>query len=343
MYRGRVKRALITSLALLSITSAGLVACSSAESPPGTTGSGGSPGTTTASSSNGETTSSSGGASAASTGTGGASTAACTETKFGDDRPVALHVPKSYSCNKGAPLVIMLHGYTVTSLTEELYLNITAESEKRGFLYAHPDGTKDLQSNPFWNATDACCNFNGSKIDDSAYISKIIKDVQAAYNVDPKRVYLFGHSNGAFMSYRMACDHGDQIAGIASLAGAMYSDVTKCAAKSPVSVLQIHGTADGTIAYDGGMLGPNAFPGATTSVADWATIDGCAATPDTTAAPLDLDTGLAGSETHVSNYTGCKSGTAVSLWTIEGGSHIPSFSPAFIPGVMDFLYAHPKP
>ena len=343
MYRGRVKRAFISSLALLSITSAGLVACSSTpETPSGSTGAGGSTTATTGSSSTGDTTSSSGGATST-TGAGGGSTAACTETKFGDDRPVTLHIPKSYSCDKGAPLVIMLHGYTVSSATEELYLNITKESEKRGFLYAHPDGTKDTSSNPFWNATDACCNFNGSMIDDSAYISKIIKDVEAAYNVDAKRVYLIGHSNGAFMSYRMACDHGDQIAGIASLAGAMFSDVTKCKAATQVSVLEIHGTADMTIAYDGGSIGPNSFPGATTSVADWATIDACAATPDTTAAPIDLDTGLAGSETHISNYTGCKSGTGVSLWTIQGGSHIPSFSSAFIPGVMDFLYAHPKP
>lgn len=346
MYRRYVKRVFNTSLVLLSITSAGLVACSSGDSPTGATGSGGSTGATTASASTstGNTGSSTGGAGATSTtGAGGGAPGACTQTKFGDDRPVALHVPKSYSCAKAAPLVILLHGYTVTGATEELYLNVTAESEKRGFLYAHPDGTKDSQGNPFWNATDACCNFNGSTIDDSAYISKIIKDVQAAYNVDPKRVYLIGHSNGGFMSYRMACEHGDQIAGIASLAGAMYSDVTKCAAANPVSVLEIHGTADMTIAYDGATIGVTAFPGATTSVADWATFDACGATPDTTAAPIDLEATLAGNETQITNYTGCKSGTAVSLWTINGGSHIPNFTPAFIPGVLDFLYAHPKP
>lgn len=337
-----MKRLITTSLVLLSITSAGLVACSSADSP---TGSGGSTGATTASTSTGSTGSSAGGSSstsAATTGAGGGA-AACTATAFGDDRPVKLHVPKSYSCDKAAPLVILLHGYTVTGATEELYLNVTAESEKRGFLYAHPDGTKDSQGNPFWNATDACCNFNGSTIDDSAYISKLIKDVQAAYNVDAKRVYLIGHSNGGFMSYRMACDHGDQIAGIASLAGAMFSDVTKCAAQNPVSVLEIHGTADMTIAYGGATIGAAAFPGATTSVADWATIDACATPPDTSAAAIDLEATLAGNETHITSYTGCKSGTAVSLWTIEGGSHIPNFTSAFIPGVMDFLYAHPKP
>jgi polyhydroxybutyrate depolymerase len=341
-----VKRALLTSFAVLSLTSAGLAACSS--DPGGTstttTGSGGGSGGSTASSSTASTaTSSTASASSSTSGTGGASAFACTETKFGDDRPVTLHVPKAYACNKGAPLVIMLHGYTATSAVEELYLHITAESDKRGFLYAHPDGTKDTQNNQFWNATDACCNFNGSKVDDSAYISKIITDVQAAYNVDPKRIYLIGHSNGAFMSYRMACEHGDQIAAIASLAGAMYTDVTKCAAATSVSLLEIHGTKDMTIDYNGGVIFGNSYPSAATSVSDWVGFNKCGTTPDTSAAPLDLETTIAGSETNITSYKGCKDGTGVSLWTIEGGSHIPNFSAAFIPGVLDFLYAHPKP
>ncbi|MFS8065523.1 MAG: alpha/beta hydrolase family esterase, partial [Byssovorax sp.] len=272
----------------------------------------------------------------------GSSSAACTETKFGGDRPVDLHVPTSYACDKAAPLVILLHGYGASGAIQELYFNLTAESNKRGFLYAHPDGTKNSEGKQFWNATDACCNFEGSKVDDSAYISKLIEDVQAAYNVDAKRIYLIGHSNGGFMSYRMACEHGDQIAGFASLAGAMNNDVTKCPAATPVSVLQIHGTADETVAYNGGKFGPATYPSAETSVADWITFNKCGTTPDTSAAPLDLETTLAGSETKITSYTGCQAGTGVALWTMDGGSHIPTISQSFIPGVMDFLYAHPK-
>jgi polyhydroxybutyrate depolymerase len=110
-----------------------------------------------------------------------------------------------------------------------------------------------------------------------------------------------------------------------------------------VSVLEIHGTADTVIPYAGGFIGINAFPSAATSVSDWATFDGCATPGDSSGAPLDLDATLFGSETTVLGYKGCKSSSAVALWSIQFGLHVPTFNPSFIPAVLDFLYAHPKP
>lgn len=282
-------------------------------------------------------------------GAGGQAAAhACKETTFGGDRPVKLHVPASYQCGSSAPLLFMLHGYTSTGDIEELYFNLTAASDAKGFLYAHPEGTKDSQQSQFWNATDACCNFYGSKVDDSAYLVGLIDEISAEYNVDPKRVYLFGHSNGAFMAYRMACDHADRIAAIGGLAGAMFQDPSKCAATAPVSVLAIHGTLDASIAYAGGLIGANAYPSATTTVADWAKIDGCDPTPDASGAPLDLDSVLMGAdlsanETTVSKYGNCKDGASVALYTMQGGGHIPTLSKTFTSSVVDFLLAQHKP
>ena len=263
------------------------------------------------------------------------------KTVFGDNRPVTLHIPKNYACRTAAPLVLMLHGYTSSGEAKEQYFGLNAEADKRGFLYIHPDGTKDSQGNRFWNGTDACCNFYGSTVDDSTYISTLISAIEAAYNVDPKRVYLIGHSNGGFMSYRMACEHSDQIAAMASLAGAMYQDVTQCEAASTVSVLQIHGVADETISYGGGMLGRR-YPSAKTTVADWATRDKCTAAPVTSGVLLDLDRGIAGSETTVTMYNGCSAGTTVQLWSVAGGGHTLDITPNLVPDVMDFFYAHPR-
>jgi polyhydroxybutyrate depolymerase len=263
---------------------------------------------------------------------------------IGGDRPVVVHVPPGYNACVAAPLVVMLHGYTATGALEESYLRLTAQSDARGFLYAYPDGTVDASGNHFWNATDACCDLNGTMVDDSKYLSDLVVEIGRHYAVDPKRVFLVGHSNGAFMSYRMACDHSGQIAAIASLAGAMFSDVTKCSATSAVSVLEIHGTADAVIPYAGGTIQNHAFPGAQTSVSDWVTFDGCTTAPDTSAPPLDLDATLAGAETSVTKYgDGCSPGGHAELWTIQGGAHIPALSASFSGDVVDFLLAHPKP
>ncbi|MFO0617490.1 MAG: PHB depolymerase family esterase [Polyangiaceae bacterium] len=267
-----------------------------------------------------------------------------TDFTAGGDRPTTVFVPPNYDATKPAPLLILLHGYTASGAIQEAYLKVKAVAQAHGMIYAHPDGTKEdsTAKNQFWNATDACCNFYGSTVDDSKYLIDLVNEIKTRVNVDPKRVYFFGHSNGGFMSHRMACDHAGDIAAIASLAGAMYDDPSNCKPSEPVAVLQIHGTADETIAYAGGTT-VTTYPGAVETITDWATLDGCAPTPDTSKPNLDLEGSLMGDETKVTAFNGCKAGGAAELWTIEGGSHVPSISATFTETVVQFLLDHPKP
>jgi Esterase PHB depolymerase len=76
------------------------------------------------------------------------------------------------------------------------YFGLQPLADSIGFLYVHPDGSKDSAGDEFWNATEACCDIHGSGIDDSGYLQGLIRDIEAAYSVDPKRVYVVGHSNG---------------------------------------------------------------------------------------------------------------------------------------------------
>jgi polyhydroxybutyrate depolymerase len=258
------------------------------------------------------------------------------------ERPFDVFAPTSYDPATPTPLVIMLHAFGATSDLQEVFFQLQPLAEERGFLYVRPNGTINAIGRGFWNATDACCGF-GATVDDSAYLLKVIEKVEAEFNVDPKRIFLVGHSNGGFMSYRMACDHADKIAAIASLAGATFADVEKCDPSEPVSVLQIHGTADGTIAYDGGSLLGIEHPSAPVTAATWAAYDGCDATSIDAAGALDLDVSLAGNDTSTASYEGCPPGIAVELWTIEGGAHIPLRTDDMSIGIIDFLFAHPKP
>ena len=259
-----------------------------------------------------------------------------------DERPYALVVPESYDPDVSTPLVVLLHGYGATAALQNVYFRFTPDAQEHGYLLALPDGTPDAGDSQFWNATDACCKFGDERVDDVAYLEAVLDDVEAQYNVDASRVYFVGHSNGGFMAHRLACEIGDRIAAIVSLAGATWEDASACTAADHVNILQVHGTDDDTIAYDGGSNGGLTYPSAEQTVAQWATHNGCGGelAPDGT---LDIEVDLEGEETQLQTYADCPPGGQVALWTIEGGGHIPSFDDFWADTVWAYLQAHPKP
>lgn len=255
-----------------------------------------------------------------------------------------VHVPAGYDSAAATPLIVLLHGYTLSGEGQDAYMGLSDLVDDYGFLMAAPDGTKENgpDENRFWNASRSCCNFFESEVDDSTYLADLIDSIKGDYNVDDTRVFLVGHSNGGFMSYRMAHDHSDTIAAIASLAGADQSE-GRPTPDDPVHVLQIHGTADTVISYEGGVFrGGAPHPGARESVEAWAAHNGCATTGVDTGT-FDLDGGLDGAETVVTRYaSGCRPGGSAELWTITDGSHAPDLSEHFSRRVVEWLLAHPK-
>jgi polyhydroxybutyrate depolymerase len=270
----------------------------------------------------------------------------------GGERPVTVRVPPSYADDHPAPLLIVLHGYSSTGREDDDYLGLRALAADSGYLYASPDGTLDNDGNRFWNATDACCDFGGTGVDDVGYLRGVIDEIDGTLSVDLKRVSVVGHSNGGFMSYAIACAHADRIAALVSIAGATFADPADCTPSKPVAVVQVHGTADDNVDFDGGtvegvgprQMGP--YPGAETTAAAWAKYDGCESAAAKLDERIDVDGNVtvdgAEAETTVDRWTGCGSGGAVELWTIPGGGHIPDLTDAFSAAVFDFLNAHPK-
>jgi polyhydroxybutyrate depolymerase len=259
-------------------------------------------------------------------------------------RPYTLHVPPGYDPHTPAPLVVLLHGYGAWGSSQDFYLGLSGLADKDTFLLALPDGTVDPTGFHFWNATDACCNWYGSTVDDVGYISWLIDDVKAHYNVDAHHVHLFGHSNGAFLAHRMACDVTTKISSIVALAGDQWLDWSKCAPSEAISVLQIHGDADAVIHYGGGTAFPGAaaYPSAPGSVASWAHFNGCGGTLENLG-NVDLDGILAGAETLQQGYAGCATeGISVELWTIQGGGHVPAFTGTAMETVYQWMLSHGK-
>ncbi len=252
-------------------------------------------------------------------------------------------VPTNYNSETPNPLIVLLHGYTSSGASQDSYMKFSALVDRYGFLFVAPDGNKEPggDENRFWNASSACCDFFQTQVDDSAYVLSIINEMKSKYNIDPNRVYLIGHSNGGFMSYRAAYDHSETIAAIASLAGASHVE-EKDAPNSSVHILQIHGTADGTIAYDGAEIQGNYYPSALQSVSRWASYNGCDA-EGAERELRDLEATIEGHESSVITFKkGCHTGGSSELWTIDGGSHVPNISASFSEQVVEWLYAHPK-
>src|SRR5688572_28076014 len=151
----------------------------------------------------------------------------------GGDRPAAVTLPPGYDGATPVPLVVILHGrFTSPDYVQPLFgLDTLAD---RGALVVAPDGTRDPSGNYYWNATDACCDLYDERPDDVAYLVGLIEEVQTRFRVDPKRIYLLGHSNGAFMSLRLACERADLIAAVISIAGAAVTPSEACAPTQPV-------------------------------------------------------------------------------------------------------------
>lgn len=259
---------------------------------------------------------------------------------LGGERPALLVLPADSDPETPIPLVLSLHGFTSHAAEHEHYFGLSQRVNDDRFALIMANGTRDPDGQRFWNATDFCCDFHNTQVDDVQYLSGLLKE--AAAHVAVERIFVLGHSNGGFMSYRLACEGIPGLAAIASLAGTSFSDPSRCAAASPVSVLQIHGTGDEVIAYDGSM-GEQEYAGAEEVALRWAALARCDLTAPETLPPLDLEQNLDGPETVRTRYrTGCRSDVTIELWTIEQGAHVPHFAPHFGQRLLEWLFSHSR-
>jgi polyhydroxybutyrate depolymerase len=200
-------------------------------------------------------------------------------------------------------------------------------ADRNGFIAVYPEGTAALLGDlRTWNAGKCCGTAVKKNIDDVGFISALIDKIVKKYGVDARRIYATGHSNGAQMSYRLACELSDKIAAIAPNAGEELID--GCHPVRPVPVIHIHGTADPCALYDGGQACGGCFsrflhvnlPGAKWPcravrdvVAEHARLNGCGTKTKTV-----FTKGAVTCE----KYEGCPADADVELCTIKGAGHI---------------------
>ncbi len=237
-------------------------------------------------------------------------------------RSFIVHLPPQYTAGSSLPLVFNLHGYGSNASQEIFYTRMDLTANTNGFICVFPDGLSNA-----WNSGFGGTGPYHSGIDDVGFVSKMIDTVYQLYGCDLTRVYACGMSNGGYQSYRLACELENRIAAIASVTGTLTdSTAFYCALSRRVPILEIHGTADPLVPYNG-SAGSYAVEDL---INFWLNKDQCVNESDTTNIP-DINVNDSSTVQRI-RYSNCGNGTRVWFDKVTGGGH--SWPGASIP----FIY-----
>lgn len=210
-------------------------------------------------------------------------------------RSAVLHLPAEASSRRLA-LVIAFHGWGSNGARFERETGFDALADHRGFAVLYPSS-----AGPHWQISGPAT--------DVTFIGALLARTEAVACIDRSRVYATGLSNGAGMVARLACDTSLGLAGAVPVAG-VYEEREPCNPTRPVSLLEVHGTADAVVPYyrKGAYLGSYALGYA----AAWAIRDGCAGAPTRLAfAPHAV----------LYRWSGCRGGALLEQLTLYGVGH----------------------
>ncbi len=225
------------------------------------------------------------------------------------NRHFIVYLPTGYTPGQHLPVVFNLHGYGSDASQQIFYSKMYITADSNHFIMVAPDGL-----NNSWNS-GFTLPYNSSP-DDVGFVSEIIDTLYQLYNIDLTRVYACGMSNGGYQSYRLACDLENRIAAIASVTGTISSlTALNCALLRKVPVLQIHGTADPLVEYEGST----GSYGIEEAIDFWLAKNQCSTVNDTVWVP-DVNTTDSSTVQQI-RYRTCGSGTEVWFYKITGGGH----------------------
>jgi polyhydroxybutyrate depolymerase len=272
----------------------------------------------------------------------------------GRDRQYLVYVPKSIDKAKPSPLLLYLHrsGQTRLGAAEETELNAQAERLQFVVVYLQALGIGPSNVQAQWNW--GCCQGDyafDQKVDDVAYARQVIQKLTTERSIDPERIYVAGFSAGAIMTYRIACEAPQLVAAVAAISGVLPT--TDCAPPTDLSLLEIHGTQDDRVPYEG--CSPS-----TTKCSNKTAAVGPAATMLPVEQAIARLRGLYGCPTPTVAQDGpvtrttaspCRGGTEVTLITAVGGFHKGplgsitggSIASTDVPEVVKFVLAHRRP
>jgi polyhydroxybutyrate depolymerase len=231
----------------------------------------------------------------------------------GLSRSYLLYVPPGDSKQHRLPLVLVYHGAydTASDTTTENDLLAVAQ-QQHNMILAFPQGYQDS-----WNDDDGDPPAEAAKVNDVAFTATILQGIESSYHVDMTRVVATGISNGALLVELLGCRLAANLTLIAPVEGQLAPTFSSsCRPAMPISVYEVHATADPAIPYDGGTIGGDGGPfsvlSAPASAKRWATLDHCAAKGSRSTSGDSVFT----------KYRRCGESVTVTLNSIQGGAHV---------------------
>lgn len=227
----------------------------------------------------------------------------------GVERDYIYYVPPGYDPSVSTALVISIHGFASWPKNQMDISQWNELAEEEGFIVVYPAGLGRIRRWRSGGASDA-----QGELEEVAFISALIDRFEQDYAIDPNRIYANGLSNGAGMTYLLACRLSDRIAAAAGVAGAYQLDPEQCSPSRPMPLILFHGTEDPIVPYLGGR--PGSYPYELPSIPEWASAwagrNGCN--------PQPVPMAAVGAVSAV-RYTGCIEQAEVIFYTVEGGGH----------------------
>ncbi|HLY82415.1 MAG TPA: PHB depolymerase family esterase [Acidimicrobiales bacterium] len=220
-------------------------------------------------------------------------------------RTYLVHLPDPLAPGSHPPLVVVLHGATLTARQTERYYHWDALADARGFAVVYPQGVNDA-----WNAGTCCSDAPSRGTDDVGFVGAVIADATTRFAADPSRRYLTGVSNGAMMALRFECERPAELAAIGSVAGTFTSP---CDHPPPVAFIAIHGLADRVVTYGPSSstveAGPDIRLPAAETIGRFLAADACHDPVTASEGPVHTQTAT------------CGPGLDVRVITIDGAGH----------------------
>jgi len=243
---------------------------------------------------------------------------------LGQRRVYRYYVPTRYDSERSYPLVIALHGINSRGRNIRLRSGLDDVAERDGFIAVYPEGNGIGALFKHWNAGACCAKAMKKGIDDAGFVMRIVDELSTGLSIDASRIYLFGFSNGAMLTYQIAAKYPERIAAIAAVSGT-FGRVTASGELDwylprpamSVPTLIVHGSDDPRLPFNGVLDtekrdGLGMIP-VKQSANFWARVNDCPTQPTTPSSGYEnVDLML---------WSKCESTSEVRLYRLSGWEH----------------------